>query len=539
MKKNEIVDDLLHIKELEINELQSKKIQTLRQEVEERNQKIYELIQKNETFLLNDEYKNQSLSIKEFELNELLNKFNVLKETLHEKEEYIYEILRQKEKNENINKTELSLKDREIQKLKEKIDENFQEINFYKCQNNSLESLEDENIVQIEKMKNKLDQQIQEKEKIIDKLLDENKDFKSKNNKLEGLKMTKINENDKTEGKYKKLTDSLYKEINELKNQVLDFEAKMKIKKKRSRNKLEKLKDNYFLYLGDYEQRHLEQMKEMKENFDFTEFELQKLTLENEQLKSKIRFINDNKSYSTNESTKILEKKLLEMEEKNKKIQNEILNKDFEMKKLKEEIVFLQTQKENLEKKLHDNEKKENYYVESKDSLFDYEDNDFEGTGFILAKIKENLKNQKFFQIIEKKFNENEIIIHNCHELQNQIDYLKKENLSLGYEILKLHKKNLEIENRYKNEKDKMIEENYNFNLEKNKNPPIELKSQNNFVYESQKNFNSGSKKEKVFSNDMRKKNIFLKTKENINKTIPIKLPRYEDFEKIESMENK
>ena len=521
------VDELLKEKEFEITELQNLKLHALKNDLDEKNRKIYDLIQQNENLLLNDQYKTQNFTIKEQEIKQILRDTQNFKEILKEKDCRIYELNKENEKIERILNNELSNKDAEIRQLKQHLNEYLNELNFFKMKNSSLESQDEDNDIQLQEIKLKLDKQIKEKEGIIDKIIQENNDLKSKNIPLEEFKTKYINENDRSEKNYQKLTNSLYKEIEALKTQVSDFELKMNSKKNKTKNKIEKLKKNYFNYLEDYEKRHLDQIKEMKENFDLNDFELKKLTLENEQLKSKVRLMSENKQYSTNEIIKNLERNLIDMGEKLKSSQNDILNREFEIKKLKEELNFIKTQ-----------EKTEKNGNLSSDDGKEYEFNYDLDDEIILSKIQEKFKNEKYFVIIEKKFKENELLNKNCNDMQNEIEDLKKENIALGYEIIKLQNKLNELENVSRHEKEKLFQENIKLQLENKRNLNKILKSEEKFLnketLESKFVDKTSINDKKLLPEKIFKPN-FSKLKDNLIKNIPIKLQRYENFEKIDN----
>ena len=351
---NENVDNLLRVKEFEINELQNVKIRALQNELEEKNKRIYDLIQQNENFTFNEKCKFHSLKIQDDSMNKLSKENLCLKNLLDEKEKQLTELLLEQNKKERRFQLDFESKDLEIKKLRRNLSESLKELELYKNENSSLEQTEKENLFELQDIKIQLENQIKEKENILDKLIYENSQLQQKNQKLEDFKTTTFNENDRSENKYQIATNSLYKEIAGLKKQVVDFETKMKNKKRKNETKLEKLKQNYFSYLEDYEKRHLEQMREMKEINESNEIEVRKLSLENEELRSRIRFFNENAKFSTNEIVGNLEKKLYDLEEKNKQSNNEIQKKEYEIKNLKAENAILVKHKEIYEKNLKD-----------------------------------------------------------------------------------------------------------------------------------------------------------------------------------------
>ena len=160
-----------------------------------------------------------------------------------------------------------------------------------------------------------------------------------------------------------------------------------------------------------------------------------------------------------------------------------------------------------------------------------------------LTKIKEKLKNEKYYDVIEKKFQENEILAKNCGILNTQVENLKKENLFLGYEILKLQKKNMELENKINFKPEKILEKNDEINkIEQNTKENILKKA--NLIKKQDFVEPVKEKKEEVSCNNsenmekpIKAKNFEFKLQKNKNKNVPIKLPRYENFEKIESNE--
>ena len=171
------VDELLKEKEFEITELQNLKLHALKNDLDEKNRKIYDLIQQNENLLLNDQYKTQNFTIKEQEIKQILRDTQNFKEILKEKDCRIYELNKENEKIERILNNELSNKDAEIRQLKQHLNEYLNELNFFKMKNSSLESQDEDNDIQLQEIKLKLDKQIKEKEGIIDKIIQENNDL--------------------------------------------------------------------------------------------------------------------------------------------------------------------------------------------------------------------------------------------------------------------------------------------------------------------------------------------------------------------------
>lgn len=527
-------DDLLRVKELEINELHNMKIRSLQNELDDKNRRIYDIIQQNENLIFNEKCQYQSMKMQEDSVKKLSKENQSLRGILEQQETKIFELTQEKDKNEKRLKLEIESQELDLKKLRVNLKECLKELEFYKDENSNMEQMEKENVFQLQDIKKQLEDQVKEKENILDKIIEENSELRQKLKKMEELQNSFKGTNENSENKYQKVTNSLYKEIENLKKQVLDFEKKLTDKKRKNETKLEKLKQNYFLYLEDYEKRHIDQMKELKEINESNELELRKFLMENEELKSRIRFVNENAHFSTNETVKTLENKYFDLETKNRQLNNELSKRDNEIKNLKENIVTILREKEMNEKnhlKNLETEKKLN--SEEELIMCRYEESDAEGEMEFLIKIREKLKNEMCYKIIEKKFTDNENLKNNCRMLGDQVEALKKENLFLGYEILKLQKQNLQLNKlctQGQSEKD-----NNALDQLSNKNQLIINQILKNKEEEAPQKINTKDNAHD-FEKPTKLKNLDMKLKKHKmtnNNNPPTKLPRYEDFEKI------
>ena len=149
-----------------------------------------------------------------------------------------------------------------------------------------------------------------------------------------------------------------------------------------------------------------------------------------------------------------------------------------------------------------------------------------------LIKIREKLKNETCYKIIEKKFTDNENLKNNCRMLGDQVEALKKENLFLGYEILKLQKQNLQLNKLCTQEQS-----------EKNNNVLDQLSNKNQLIINQILKNKEEQAPQKInakdnaqdFEKPTKLKNFDMKLKKHkmTNNNPATKLPRYQDFEKI------
>ena len=525
-------DDLLRVKELEINELHNMKIRSLQNELDDKNRRIYDLIQQNENLIFNEKCQYQSLKMQEDSVKKISKENQSLRIILEQQETKFFELTQEKEKNEKRLILEIESQELDLKKLRVNLTECLKELEFYKDENSNMEQMEKENVFQLQDIKKQLEDQVKEKENILDKIIEENSELQQKLKKFEELHNSFKGTNENSENKYQKVTNSLYKEIDSLKKQVLDFEKKLTDKKRKNETKLEKLKQNYFLYLEDYEKRHIDQMKDLKDINEGNELELRKLLMENEELKSRIRFVNENAHFSTNETVRTLENKYFDLETKFRQLNNELSKRDNEIRNLKDNIVTILREKEINEKNHLKNLETEKKLKSEEKLMCRYEESDAEGEMEFLIKIREKLKNETCYKIIEKKFTDNENLKNNCRMLGDQVEALKKENLFLGYEILKLQKQNLQLNKLCTQEQS-----------EKNNNVLDQLSNKNQLIINQILKNKEEQAPQKInakdnaqdFEKPTKLKNFDMKLKKHkmTNNNPATKLPRYQDFEKI------
>ena len=526
------VDDLLRVKELEINELHNMKIRSLQNELDDKNRRIYDLIQQNENLIFNEKCQYQSLKMQEDSVKKISKENQSLRIILEQQETKFFELTQEKDQNEKRLKLEIESQELDLKKLRVNLTECLKELEFYKDENSNMEQMEKENVFQLQDIKKQLEDQVKEKENILDKIIEENSELQQKLKKFEELHNSFKGTNENSENKYQKVTNSLYKEIDSLKKQVLDFEKKLTDKKRKNETKLEKLKQNYFLYLEDYEKRHIDQMKDLKDINEGNELELRKLLMENEELKSRIRFVNENAHFSTNETVRTLENKYFDLETKFRQLNNELSKRDNEIRNLKDNIVTILREKEINEKNHLKNLETEKKLKSEEKLMCRYEESDAEGEMEFLIKIREKLKNETCYKIIEKKFTDNENLKNNCRMLGDQVEALKKENLFLGYEILKLQKQNLQLNKLCTQEQS-----------EKNNNVLDQLSNKNQLIINQILKNKEEQAPQKInakdnaqdFEKPTKLKNFDMKLKKHkmTNNNPATKLPRYQDFEKI------
>ena len=525
-------DDLLRVKELEINELHNMKIRSLQNELDDKNRRIYDLIQQNENLIFNEKCQYQSLKMQEDSVKKISKENQSLRIILEQQETKFFELTQEKDQNEKRLKLEIESQELDLKKLRVNLTECLKELEFYKDENSNMEQMEKENVFQLQDIKKQLEDQVKEKENILDKIIEENSELQQKLKKFEELHNSFKGTNENSENKYQKVTNSLYKEIDSLKKQVLDFEKKLTDKKRKNETKLEKLKQNYFLYLEDYEKRHIDQMKDLKDINEGNELELRKLLMENEELKSRIRFVNENAHFSTNETVRTLENKYFDLETKFRQLNNELSKRDNEIRNLKDNIVTILREKEINEKNHLKNLETEKKLKSEEKLMCRYEESDAEGEMEFLIKIREKLKNETCYKIIEKKFTDNENLKNNCRMLGDQVEALKKENLFLGYEILKLQKQNLQLNKLCTQEQS-----------EKNNNVLDQLSNKNQLIINQILKNKEEQAPQKInakdnaqdFEKPTKLKNFDMKLKKHkmTNNNPATKLPRYQDFEKI------
>ena len=548
--ENKLKEKEIELKnQLDINELNNKKLEEKEKEIKEFNEKIKQFSIDNNNKEENINKLNKDIEEKDKLINNLENSKKELEEKSKKVNEEIKKLKEKKENKKEKQNNKVNELMKENQKLKEenkdKLDKLTNLYNGLKKDNDELKKKEIEYQQKIQENEKKL-KDMDNKEETIKKLTEEIELEKEKNNKNNEIKQKNKNEKNNLNRKIKELEENETKCKQELENKNQEIEELKKSNDEILKKKNEEMDDLKTKYeennsnLVKEINKLKDEVEQLKQNNSKISSDLEEKIKNNEQLKKESEDFENKKNEiktKVNEYKKKVSQKLEDKEETIKKLNKEIELEKENNTKINEQNKILIKDKKDLNAKIEELNKEvklKNDLNEEKEKLIKEKEDLEEKLNQDIKELKKtNKMNENKIKEYEERLKESNQkeeednkIIKELEEKNKNNEQLEKENKSLKEKEIKLEEKISEF-SKIIEEKNKEI-----YDLSEFKNQVEESEKNIILLDEIEKKENEIEMKKIEFEKDKEENERIQKENERIQKENEMLIKKKEEIEK-------